>query len=797
MVAVLWAIGSVACVASDPAPSPDPQAQRPVLGAHNKPLADTLGGRIITDELVVTVRGLAPTEVDALAADVGGGVAFRGSHTGAYVFRFDDADAAVVGRGLLRARRGVVEVAPSRVLAGTGIGTTPIDHQWNLRALNLNVDQPWGTATGVRVAVLDTGIAYEDYSDGSGTYARAPNLSGVSFAAGYDFVNDDAHANDDQGHGTHIAGIIAASDGTMGVAPGAELLPVKVLDVTNQGTELGLAEAIIYATDNGADVINMSLAFSPAYFPSRFMQLAIDYAASNGVVLVAAVGNDGAGVVTYPAAFRDVIAVGATSLKRGFHLSRHGDPWRKAHKSQRVTAYSNTGTLVDVTAPGGSIDHDVDGDGNPEAILAQSFSGDPTDFGYYLWAGTSQAAAHASAVAALALAANPDLTPADVRALLGDTANQHGGHILDDEYGRGRLDVDAVLDSAPTAGNGTSPQYFVGIRLTLRQKNSQHRRAYAEVQVVDEAGNPVKGIRVHGTFTGGIYDQVEGKTDKHGMKTFASKQFGNDASVVAFQVNAVTRKSGGERIFDRPHGQIHIDSCSLDALTQFVAAAGIGTTPLDPPLLSLAPLAVKFDVPAHPKEIPSVTLMNFSWGLSTVPMVVVVEEDFFNDTFPSAPDVTTTSFGTGIGTTPIVLQPSVSLPFLPDTFTQTTDCVDLVVRTFSVGAGIGTTPFTPVLPAPTGNCQEGSCDALAIVLRDLWLAFGTGIGTTPDAGDYPGVPPAVFASLTTMMQGYADFGYSGDASPVALYATVLNAAGLSVTPVSGGSGSGTGSVPAN
>ncbi len=794
---VVCAVSGCASEAEPDGP-PAPET-RNVLGTKHKPLVHTLSGWAVADELVVTLSGLSSVEVNALARSVAGDVVFRGQHTGVHVLRFADGKAVSHALKTLLSHPNVVEVGRNRVGAGTGIGTTPFTEQWNIRALNVGFEDDWGDANGVRVAILDSGIAYETYSDGSGDYVQAPNLAGVSFAPGYDFVNDDAHANDDQGHGTHIAGIIASSNGTLAVAPGAELIPVKVLDANNQGTELALAEGIYFATDNGAKVINMSLAFDPSYFPSRFMQAAIDHAVSNGVVLVAAVGNDGSSVVTYPAAFRDVIAVGATKLKDGFNPNGN-DPWKNAHGKQRVTDYSNTGSLVDIVAPGGSIDEDVDGSGNPEAILAQSFAGDPTQFDYYFWAGTSQAAAHVSAIAAVMLAENSDLQPADVRALLGDSANQKGGKILNNTYGRGRVDVPAAVEAADDAdATNPRPQYYVGMRVTLRKRaNGTRRQSIAEVHVVDEQGNPVPNIKVHGSFTGGIYQSVRGKTKSNGIKTFRSRKFDADNSVVAFQVNAVSMTVDGEDVFDRPHGQMHIDSCSLNTLTQFASAAGIGTTPGAPPVLGLTPIAVKFDVPAKKKEIPTVTLLNFSWGLATVPMVVAVEEQFFNATFPNAADVTVISFGTGIGTTPLVIQPNLSsLPYIPAGFVQSNECVDLVVRTFSNGAGIGTTPFSPVMPAPNGNCQTMDCSSTETALQDMWLAFGTGIGTTPIHGDFPTIPVATFNALVTMMQDYADFGQYVDASPVASYGTVLNAAGLAVTPVTGGIGNGAGSVKAN
>jgi serine protease len=141
--------------------------------------------------------------------------------------------------------------------------------QWNLHALELMPMNRLPTAEGIVLALLDTGVAYETYSDARGDYVAAPDLAGVRFAPGYDFINDDAHPNDDQRHGSHLAGILAATRGIASLAPDATILPVKVLDADNSGTELALAEGIRFAVDEGAHVVNLSLSFSPTYFPSR------------------------------------------------------------------------------------------------------------------------------------------------------------------------------------------------------------------------------------------------------------------------------------------------------------------------------------------------------------------------------------------------------------------------------------------------------------------------------------------------------------------------------------------------
>src|SRR5689334_9267631 len=150
---------------------------------------------------------------------------------------------------------------------------------------------------GVVVAVLDTGIAYEDHED----FRRVPDLKGVKFAPGYDFVNDDAHANDDHGHGTHVAGTIAQAtnnrEGVAGVAFEATLMPVKVLNHFGSGNSADIADAIRFAADHGARVLNLSLGGG---LRSSVMESAVAYARKKGATVACAAGNSGFGRISYP-----------------------------------------------------------------------------------------------------------------------------------------------------------------------------------------------------------------------------------------------------------------------------------------------------------------------------------------------------------------------------------------------------------------------------------------------------------------------------------------------------------------
>lgn len=321
-------------------------------------------------------------------------------------------------------------------------------YQWHLDNDDyggINMESAWGISTGlgVIVAVIDTGVAYEDYEEfvdnpGRGrdywiTYAQAPDLDETNFEPGYDFVNGDIHPNDDEGHGTHVTGTIAQTTdnnlGVAGVAFDCTIMPVKVLDSTGSGTYFDVAEGILFAADNGAQVINMSLGGS---LPSDTLENAVKYAYDAGVTIVCASGNDGsATTISYPAAYDAYcIAVGATRY------------------DETVCWYSNGGDSLDLTAPGGDLGVDQNGDGYGDGVLQQTHDGsDFTNFGYWFYQGTSMAAPHVAGVAAL-LIANGVTGPDNVREALQSTAEDKGPVGRDDAYGYGIVDAYAALNYA-------------------------------------------------------------------------------------------------------------------------------------------------------------------------------------------------------------------------------------------------------------------------------------------------------------------------------------------------------------
>lgn len=278
-------------------------------------------------------------------------------------------------------------------------------------------------------------IFYDNMEGGVGEwettrFMQAPDLSGTSFLAGWDFVNNDAHANDDNGHGTHVTGTIAQTTnngfGVAGVAFGTTIMPVKVLNAAGIGPISWIADGIYYATDNGADIVNLSLGGSSA---STTLENAVAYAYNNGVVVVASSGNENA-AVGYPAAYDDyVIAVGATQY------------------NEIKAPYSNYGASLDLVAPGGNTGVDLNGDGYADGVLQNTFGNTTVDWAYWFWQGTSMAAPHVSGVAALVLARNPALSPDELRSVLESTAEDLGSTGWDSQFGWGLVDARAALES--------------------------------------------------------------------------------------------------------------------------------------------------------------------------------------------------------------------------------------------------------------------------------------------------------------------------------------------------------------
>ncbi|UTW05606.1 S8 family serine peptidase (plasmid) [Amphritea atlantica] len=312
-------------------------------------------------------------------------------------------------------------------------------YQWHFD--RIQADAAWGLATGegVSVAVLDTGLM----SGGpDGINSVCPDALGAT--GGWDIVNDDSSPVDGDGHGTHVSGTIAQATnngiGVSGLAYNACILPVKVLDDSGSGSFADIAEGIYHAVDQGADVINMSLGISARYGVTNdpVMDPALQYAAQNNVVVVAASGNDGHRKnVSYPAIYPTVIAVGATDAR------------------DQVARYSNRGAGLDVVAPGGDTSRDDDGDPQnyPDGVLQETNIG--SGWGYYFFQGTSMASPHVAATAALLL--SHGAAPDDIRSLLQDNTIDIYENGYDSTSGWGLIQAHDALVAVNSVGVNQPP----------------------------------------------------------------------------------------------------------------------------------------------------------------------------------------------------------------------------------------------------------------------------------------------------------------------------------------------------
>jgi serine protease len=325
--------------------------------------------------------------------------------------------------------------------------------QWNfLVGSGVNAPDAWDNlihagrpgGAGVTVAVLDTGVAYSD----RGRFARSPDLDANHMRRGFDFVADDPYPNDQNGHGTHVTGTIAQktnnSLGLTGLAYGVTVMPLRVLDAHGEGDASAIARAIRYAARNGAKVINMSLEFDSSITARQIPDIvaAVAYAHRKGSVVIGAAGNAAETAVAYPARTAHVISVGGTT--------EHGCE----------ADYSNSGSGLDVVGPGGGDDAPIDD--NPadvqncrpaergRDIYQITFTRDVKTFGIPTnYEGTSMAAPHVSAIAALIIATgvigkNP--TPQAVEARIKQTSRDLGATGPDRRYGYGLVDAAAAIN---------------------------------------------------------------------------------------------------------------------------------------------------------------------------------------------------------------------------------------------------------------------------------------------------------------------------------------------------------------
>ena len=336
--------------------------------------------------------------------------------------------------------------------------------QWNLLPIvGVNAPAAWANllgahrpgGRGVRVAVLDTGVAYRDYKQ----YYKSPDFGRTHFVSPHDFVSKNAYPLDRNGHGTFVAGVIAESTNNgvalTGLAYGASIMPVRILDASGLGDEATIAKGIRYAVTHHAQIINLSLEFLPNEVTSASdipeIVSAINFARARGVMVVGAAGNDQSNQIAFPARAHGVVSVGATT------------------RDVCLADYSNNGSNLSLVAPGGGSDAIMPTnpfchpDRNLPSIYQLTLTSPPhwARFGYPgYYIGTSMSAPEVSATAALVIASGVigrHPSPTRLLARLEQTATPLGGARPNPAYGYGIINAGNATSRHPVISPVTSP----------------------------------------------------------------------------------------------------------------------------------------------------------------------------------------------------------------------------------------------------------------------------------------------------------------------------------------------------
>ncbi|MBH8572826.1 S8 family serine peptidase [Nostocaceae cyanobacterium CENA369] len=317
----------------------------------------------------------------------------------------------------------------------------------------VNAPESWAngyTGKGVVVAVIDTGVDsnHEDLKDNIWTNTKEIPGNGidddgngyVDDVQGWNFADNNNNTLDDNGHGTHVSGTIAGENngyGVTGIAYDAKIMPVKVLDESGSGSYSAIAKGIHYAVDNGANVINLSLG---GYYSNNTLKSAIEYASSKGVIVVMAAGNDGESSPEYPARYANKSGIAVGAVDRNNNL---------ADFSNRA----GTNPIAYVTAPGVDIYSSVPGNQ------------------YATYSGTSMATPHVAGVVALMLSANPNLTDAQVRQIITETAGNNTQQTSTSDVGSFNISSVGHQAIAEIPVSSTSAKNFFNVQ-SLNESNT-------------------------------------------------------------------------------------------------------------------------------------------------------------------------------------------------------------------------------------------------------------------------------------------------------------------------------------
>jgi len=440
------------------------------------------------DEVVVKFKsGTSLSTINRIINEIGSQVVKTNASIGFYQLRITSGQSTSTIVQLLKQNANVIYAEPVYYYQSRFVpNDEKYPHQWNLDNPlmdGIHMQKAWDVTMGDKdtvIAIVDTGVAYESYYDQKNYYYWAPDLAKTHFVPGYDFVNNDAHPNDDNWHGTLLAGIIAQTTnntlGTAGICPECSIMPVKVLDSTGYGNTVTIAEGIVWAADHGAHVINLSFG---GVEPSAVIKDACAYAYNKGSTLICASGNRGLDRLIFPASYDEYcIAVGATRF------------------DETRAYYSDYGPSLDLVAPGGDTRIDQNRDNLGDGIVAMTFGPQGfNDWVYLFGIGTSMAAAQVSGVAGLIISAGVASTPDEVRYVLEKTAEDRGPMGFDSEHGWGMINAHAAVTFTEIKGSSASePQTTSSSPPDIAETSESSTDTASEVTITD-------GVDVAGSET--------------------------------------------------------------------------------------------------------------------------------------------------------------------------------------------------------------------------------------------------------------------------------------------------------
>ncbi|HLD21900.1 MAG TPA: S8 family serine peptidase [Patescibacteria group bacterium] len=463
----------------------------------------------------------------------------------------DDIQAADAIVKQLRAQPGVISVEYDQLRRITVTPNDPhLSSQWHLLEANaggISARQAWDVTRGSRdvvIAIVDTGVDLDHPDLAANIWVNSDEIPNnaidddkngyIDDVHGYDFANEhsdpnpnpDGKDNDGYGgadtgivHGTHVAGIAAAVGnngvGGSGVAWEASIMAVQVLDDEGIGSDSDIAEGILYAVDNGAHIVHMSLG---GYGSTNILYESIQYALDHGVLVVAAAGNDGVNIDDnpfYPACYDGVLGVASTD------------------SDNTASVFSNFGTsCVRVAAPG-------------KSIQSTLYANDPAhNFTkeYGVLSGTSMAAPAVSGVAALLLSENPGLTRAELMDLLSLTADDVN---LAPVYGSGRLNARAALSQAHIAQYPSEPTAIRAYSNARKKQEYQKGKRYTDTQPFFLWSEPniedIVGYYVYFGTNKNAHPEEEGSFQVE--RTYSPKSITGNST--AYYLRVVTKNSAG------------------------------------------------------------------------------------------------------------------------------------------------------------------------------------------------------------------------------------------------------------